>query len=326
MEMSMRVIPRTRGTVATGSRAIQIVATPGSGNGRALDTARQLREALRVRGRQVELEVFSDLDSLRGWAATGRTSFSLLICVGGDGTQSAAAVAAVRRSVPFLPVPSGFGNLFARAFRHPSRVDQVTDVLEHGELIPVDVGVRNGELFLCQESFGLLSQIQEQAEASTAWPRARWRRWLAYYRMALHHLRNTPLMPLRVAVDGRVVARDAVIVSVANVETYGPWLRLTPAASPIDGVFDVFAMSGTTAREVLARLLKRHCRLPGTEQGALVCRGRHVSVAAPHHARDELDLIPGLLRVAVSSETAEALTRDLARIDGASEVGTSQVA
>jgi hypothetical protein len=37
--------------------------------------------------------------------------------------------------------------------------------------------------------------------------------------MALHHLGETPLPPLRVTVDGKVVARDAVIVTVANVET-----------------------------------------------------------------------------------------------------------
>lgn len=322
----MRAIPRTRGTLATGSRVIQVVATPGSGNGRALDTTLQLRGALRARGHRVKLEVFSDLDSLRRWAATGGTRFSLLICVGGDGTQSTAAVAAVRRSVPLLPVPSGFGNLFARAFRHPHRVDRVIDWLEHGEVVPVDVGVRNGVLFLCQESFGLLSQIQDRAEASPARPRARWRRWLGYYRMALRHLRDTPLTPLRVAVDGRVVARDAVIVTVANVETYGAWLRLTPAASPIDGVFDVFVMRGTSKREILARLLKRQFRLPGTEQGTLVCRGRHVSVAAPHQARDQLHLIPRRLPVVVSAETAEALQRGLAPVGGVAQAGRPQVA
>jgi diacylglycerol kinase (ATP) len=300
------------------------VVTPGSGSGRALGTARELREALQARGREVKLEVFADLNSLRRWAATGRTSFSLLICVGGDGTQSTAALAAVRRSVPFLPIPSGFGNLFARALGQPVRIDRVIDLLEHGDLIHADVGVRNGNLFLCQESYGLLAQIQQRAEARTARPRSRWQRCLAYYRMALRHLRDMPLMPLQVAVDGRVVVRDATIVTVANVDTYGVWLRLTPAASPIDGLFDVCAIRGTK-QEILASLLRRHIRFPGTDSKAPLWRARHVSVAAPHHGWDELDLIPRLLPVVVSSETAEALERDLTKADH-SPAGARQVA
>jgi diacylglycerol kinase (ATP) len=316
----VRAISRIRGPRA-GSRTVQIVATPGSGNGRAGGKALRLRDALRARGHQAELELFSDLDSLRHWAATSGAGYSLLICIGGDGTLGTAAVAAVRQSVPFLPVPSGFGNLFARACRHPNRVDRVIDLVEHGTLLPVDVGVRNGELFLCQESFGLLFEIQHRAEASATRPRARWRRCLAYYRMALRHLWDTPLTRLTVAVDGRVVATDAVIVTVANVETYGAWLRLTPGASPIDGLFDVFAMRGRTKREILARLLRRQLRLPGTDEEALVCRGRHVSVATPHQVREELDLMPRLLPVVVSSETAEALEREATRAEEIAPAG-----
>ncbi|MGH7334825.1 MAG: diacylglycerol/lipid kinase family protein [Candidatus Rokuibacteriota bacterium] len=305
--MATQVIPWTRATRATGRRLIQIVATPGSGGGHALETARELRAALRTRGHSAQLKLFSDLENLRGWAATDGGRFSRLICVGGDGTMCAAAAAAVRWSVPFLPVPSGFGNLFARALGHGNRVEGVVDLLEHGELVHVDVGARNGQLFLCQESFGLLAQIQEGVEAALDRPRARWRRWLAYYRAALGHLRNTPLPTLRVVVDGRVLAREAAIVTVANVETYGAWLKLTPEASPIDGLFDVFVMTGASRREILVRLLQRHLRLPGTEHGTLLSRGRRVSVIAPHSARDRLELRPRVLPVLVSPKTAATL-------------------
>ena len=84
------------------ARPIQIVATPGSGNGQALDAARGLREMLRVRGHDTRLEVFGHLAELRRWATTGRSAFSTLIAVGGDGTQSTAAAAAVRQSAAFL--------------------------------------------------------------------------------------------------------------------------------------------------------------------------------------------------------------------------------
>ena len=133
---------------------------------------------------------------------------------------------------------------------------------------------------------------------------------MAYYRGAVRYLRDTPLTRLRVAVDGRIVADDAALVTVANVETYGAWLTLTPGASPVDGLFDVFVMRGATKLEVLAKLLRRHLRLPAAEQGSLLCRGRHVSVVTSGSTRDELEVMPGLLPVVVSMEMATRLARE----------------
>jgi diacylglycerol kinase (ATP) len=310
--MLTRKLPTGRGILRRDGRPVrpvQIVVTPGSGNGRALETARQLREALGARGQEARLDVFEDLHSLRRWARAGEPSFSLLICVGGDGTQSTTAPAAMRRSVPFLPVPSGFGNLFAGALGHSGRVEHALESLETGEVVGVDVGVRKGETFLCQEGFGLLSDVQTRTEASTWKPRARWRRGLAYYGTALRLLGQTRPTPLRVTVDGRVVARDAVIVIVANVPSYGAWLPLTPEASPVDGRFDVFVMSGSRSA-TLTRLLGRHLRIPGADRASRLFRGRHVSVAAPDSPPVELRMLPGLLPVVVPGATARALERD----------------
>ena len=110
---------------------VQIIATPGSGDGRARATARRLQRALARRGRDARVETFADLTCLKQWAATCAPTFSRLVCVGGDATLSAAAAASVRLSVPLLPVPSGFGNIFARTFGHPQRIDRVIELLDH---------------------------------------------------------------------------------------------------------------------------------------------------------------------------------------------------
>ena len=307
--------PGTRAARAATAGPIEIVVTPGSGNGRAMSTALQLRDALTARRRRTRLEVFSDLDSLHRWTTeSDGDSFSTLICVGGDGTQSTTALAAMRRSVPFLPVSSGFGNLFARAFNHPDSVEGALDLLARGRVIHSDVGMRNGELFLCQQSYGLIAEVQEAVEAAAV-PRARWQRWLAYYRAALRHLREAPPARLRVVVDGRVVAVDAALVIVANVKTYGAWLPLTPDASPVDGLFDVFVMRGASHRQVFLKLLRRHLRIPGAESTTVLCRGQRVSVSGLRSMRDQLQVLPRRLPVVVSPETAVALERGLGRRD-----------
>ncbi len=295
---------------AAAARPIEIVVTPGSGNGRAMATALELRDALTARRYLSSLEVFSDLDSLQQWAKKDGDDFSLVICVGGDGTQSTTARAAVRRSVPFLPVSSGFGNLFARAFDHPHDVRGALDLLAHGRVVHSDVGLRNGEVFLCQQSYGLIADVQDAVESGASAPRARWRRWLSYYRAAARYLRETPPLRRRVVVDGRVVAVDAALVIVANVKTYGSWLPLTPDASPVDGLFDVFVMKGATHRQVFGKLLRRHLRIPGLGSGSFLCRGQRVSVSGLGSARDQLEILPGGLPVVVSPERAEALERE----------------
>jgi diacylglycerol kinase (ATP) len=137
----------------------------------------------------------------------------------------------------------------------------------------------------------------------------------------VRHLRETPLAALQVAVDGRVVIRDAAVVTVANVKTYGGWLQLTPSASPTDGLFDVFVMHGASKREILAGLLRRHFRIPGSESGTHVYRGRRASVVAPGAPRNDLELMPGVLPVLVSPEARRALGRVVVPEDSPSPVG-----
>src|SRR6266850_5473402 len=113
---------------------IQMVVTPGSGSGRARSTARRLSKLLRRRGVEAATRAFGNLAALRRWAETCEPHFSHLICVGGDATLSAAAHASIRTKAAFVPVPNGFGNLFARVFGFPDRVEAVVALHEPGQV------------------------------------------------------------------------------------------------------------------------------------------------------------------------------------------------
>jgi hypothetical protein len=226
--------------------------------------------------------------------------------------------------VPFVTVPRGFGNLFAHAFNQPEAVEDVVDLLARGRVIHADVGACNGELFLCQQGYGLIAEVQRAVE-SVRVPRARTRRWLAYYRAALHRIDDQPSTPFRVVVDGRVVAADAALVIVANDKSYGAWLPLTPDASPVDGLFDVFVMRGSSRRHVFLELLRRHLRMPGVND-AVLCRGRRVSVSRPRAARDRLEILSHRLPIVVAPETAANLTRGLGRRQTAVVLGQGPAA
>jgi diacylglycerol kinase (ATP) len=287
--------------------AVEIVVTSGSGTGRALDTANRLLPALAAAGYDGHVRCFGNADELHAWARSCSLTFSHLVCVGGDATLSAAAAAAARLAVPLVPVPSGFGNVFTRAFGHGDRIASIVEQIQHGEIRRVDVGLAGQEIFLCHRSYGFLEDVQSAVERNRAQPRSRLRRHLAYYAMASEILREIPLSSIRVEVDGEDVAEDSALVTVANVETYRGFLTLTPNASAFDGLFDICIVPRTTKRGLLGRLLALFLKLPGCWDGVQLLRGRQVSVTVNGCTRHDLRVAPGVLPLALPAAREAAL-------------------
>jgi diacylglycerol kinase (ATP) len=288
------------------NRAVKVVVTPGSGAGAARQIARRLSRLLGRRRWQAEIESFHNLESLRRWAATSDGEFSHIVCIGGDATQSAAAVAAIRSEAAFVPVAAGFGNIFASVFGHPNRAEAVIELLERGERRRVDVGAVGDELFLSHRSYGLLEQVQQVAERGRRQPKNRILRYLWYWSVGRRFLFSTPLAGFQVEVDGARVADDAVLVTVANVETYRGFLSLTPSASPIDGMFDVFVIPRVGKLRLAWRLASLLLQLRGRWKGVRLYRGRRVTVTTPRR-REELQTRRRVLPLLVPPGALEAL-------------------
>lgn len=301
-------------------RPVEIVVTPGSGEGRALGLARRLRRLLRRRGRRATIRAFENLGALVRWAESGACDASHVICIGGDATQSAAARAAMRCNAPLVPVPTGFGNIFATVFRHPRRARHVANLLTRGESRRVDVGVvttsSEEDIFLSHRSYGLLEQVQTLAERGRRQPRRRLLRYLWYWGVAYRFLFRSRLASFSVEVDGHVVATDAVLVTVANVETYHGFLSLTPSASPIDGLFDVAVIQRMATTRLLWRLLRLLLQVPGRWDGLELHRGHRVVVTTPRRReiltvrRQALPLLvpPGAVEAAAARTVPDAPT------------------
>lgn len=291
---------------------VEIVVTPGSGEGHALGIARRLRRLLRRRGRGATIRAFGDLAGLVDWAEACAPDISHVVCVGGDATLSAAARAAMRCNAPLVPVPTGFGNIFANVFRHPRHATEVATLLETGEIRRVDVGVVTTasaeDVFLSHRSYGLLEQVQAAAERGRRQPRRRLLRYLWYWGVAYRFLFRSRLAEFRVEVDGQTLAEDAVLVTVANVETYHGFLSLTPTASPVDGLFDVAVIPRVSTARLLWRLLGLLLKAPGRWRGLALYRGRHVVVTTPRR-REQLTVRRHALPLLVPRGAVEAMTR-----------------
>jgi len=102
-----------------------------------------------------------------------------------------------------------------------------------------------------------------------------------------------------VEVDGERLPGEAALAIVANVPTYRGFLNLTPLASPLDGLLDVFCVPRTTKLRLVSLLFAALLRPPSGRGPAISRRARRVWLEVEGRASEELTVLPGALPVLV---------------------------
>ena len=182
---------------------------PRAGNGRP--SADELVEAARERG--LEVHVLGPDDDLLELARAADAD--VLGAAGGDGTLAAVATVAIERGVPFVCVPFGTRNHFARDLGL-DRDDPIAALgaFGGGEERRVDVGRVNGRLFLNNVSVGVYARLVHRRE------RHRRRREL-FARLRALAILLTQRKPLGLSLDGETTAARILLVA-NNAYTLSP--------------------------------------------------------------------------------------------------------
>jgi diacylglycerol kinase family enzyme len=172
--------------------------------GTARPTAEELEAAARERGVEVHvLREGEDLLELARAAGAGA-----LGAAGGDGTLAAVATVAIERGLPFVCVPFGTRNHFARDLGL-DRDDPLAAVaaFEDGATEQrVDVGRVNGRLFLNNVSIGVYARLVHRRERHR-------RRSELFARARALGILVTHRHPLGLTVDGEPIAARIVLVA-----------------------------------------------------------------------------------------------------------------
>ena len=199
---------------------------PRSGGGRAGRAG--LTEAARERGIEaVVLQPGDDLGALaEGAAADGADALGM---AGGDGSLALVASAASAHGVPFVCVPAGTRNHFARDLGlDPTdlvgALDAFTDALER----PIDVGDVNGRAFLNNVSLGVYGAAVQRESYRDAKART-------VFETAAEVLGPSAELPGVSLVDDRgAVHTDPAVILVSN----NPYALRRPAESAARPVLD----------------------------------------------------------------------------------------
>ena len=167
-------------------------------------TAEELRDAASSRG--VRVHLLADGDDLEALAREAEAD--VLGMAGGDGSLAAVADVAIERDVPFVCVPFGTRNHFARDLGL-DREDPLAALaaFDEGTERRIDVGYGNDRLFLNNVSLGIYARLVHRREHHR-----RRRDALARLRALALTLRDRGRLQ-RFTIDGEHVRAQLVLVS-----------------------------------------------------------------------------------------------------------------
>lgn len=183
----------------------------------------------------VEFQVHADREPL--------DSPEAVLLFGGDGTVHHYLPALIEKKIPFLPVPVGSGNDFARAVGNVS-ADVALKNWRHfvsggAAAVSVDAGeithAGGKAYYCCVAGAGFDSATNRIANSLPAWMRSRGGYALS---VVLATLRYRPV-PVVAEAEGHRAAERAMMVAFANAPSYGAGMRVAPLAKLDDGRLDV---------------------------------------------------------------------------------------
>ena len=239
-------------------------------------------------------------------AAALATGADLVLSYGGDGTHRACAAALAGTGVPLALLPAGTGNLLARRLRVPRSLDGAQDLAMCGGRRAIDVCDADGQPFLVMAGLGfdaaVLARTRPGLKSRVG--------WVAYWLAALQSVGRSPVLRVRLELDGgRQVTCRGVGVVVANIGTLPGGFPLLPQAAEDDGLLTVGLLtSDSLAHWAVLGGGSAARRTPSPER--LPCwstRQLRVSVDRPVPAQIDGEVVPARRDVEFSVR-ARALT------------------
>jgi YegS/Rv2252/BmrU family lipid kinase len=279
------------GQTGGAKRRHLLLVNPSAGAGRSRQRLPAIEAAMRAEGLSYRRVLTESIEHGCAEARAAAAAGEVPVVVSGDGLIGKVGGALAGAAAPLGVIPGGRGNDFARVVGIPTDPAAAVAVLAGGRERPIDVGVANGERFLCIASLGFDSdanRIANEARLLSGGP--------VYAYAALRALAQWRPARFTVVIDGRSRSFSGYSVAVANSKAYGGGMFVAPDAELDDGLLDVV----TTGMVGKARFL---VNLPSVFKGTHVerdevevARGRVVEVSAdrPFDVYADGDLLTSL--------------------------------
>jgi YegS/Rv2252/BmrU family lipid kinase len=280
------------------SRRLRLIVNPHAGGGRALASLPAVEDALRGHGVEYAVAQTTGIEHAQVLARGAVQAGEVAVSFGGDGLAGAVAHALRGTQGTLGLLPGGRGNDFARKLAIPLDPVEACAVLARGAERTVDVAEVDGRTFLGIASFGIDTEVQDIANATT-----RLDGQAVYLYATLRALASWKAVPLRLAIDGAPErAFDGYSVAACNSGVYGGGMHLAPGADIADGLIEVVSYGDLPKWRFLRGLARvfrgTHLRDPAVE--LVQARVVHVDAGRPFRIYadgDPVGTTPATIRV-----------------------------
>ena len=259
-----------------------VAINPHASFGKNHSAGDQAAAALRHAGHDVVELREAGYDALRSSARAALRPDSVLVVVGGDGMVHLGVELALEAGVPLGVIPSGTGNDFARHLGIPlGSVPLASDALMAGLTRPphmVDVGVSVGPdgtatPYGCVLSAGFDAIVNQRAN-TIRFPKGRHRYTVAL----LIELAKLRVLNYRVTIDGQDFSGRYLLVAVANAQSFGGGMKVTPEASIDDGIVDILLLKPLSRLNFLRIYPRVFKGTHVTDPRVIITRGRSIQI------------------------------------------------
>jgi YegS/Rv2252/BmrU family lipid kinase len=239
-----------------------LILNPTAGGGRVEATEKAIRRAFSHQSVRCKIALTRKIgDGTHIAREAAGEGWDAIIAGGGDGTVNEVANGLAGAGVPMGILPLGTVNVLARELKIPMDADGAVGVIANGRVKYLDLGCANGRYFTLMAGLGFDAEVV----ASIVQPLKDIMGASAYVLTAVETLARYRPTDVVLEMPGNHVHRcQAYLVVVANSSDYGYRLKVTPHASPDDGLLDVIVFERPRTdrigfvRQILEVFIRRH--------------------------------------------------------------------
>lgn len=216
-------------------KPVHLIVNPQSGYGGQKYQLKDLREEIRRTGREVREFVTRHAGHASDLARDLDGKASAVVVFGGDGTVNEVANGLVGSDVPMLVAPAGTENLLAKELRIPRRPADLAGLLEHGRIMPCDIGIINDCSFHSIIGVGFDAEVVRRLSVTRTGHISHlsyfWPMWRTFW--------EHDFPDMRIEADGELLYDGQGLAFVGNISRYSVGLRICRDARFDDGLLDL---------------------------------------------------------------------------------------
>ncbi len=235
-----------------------VIINPTAGFKRRPRTTRLIEDHFKHQDSEYEVrETRRQGDALRWGRAARAEGFDLIAVVGGDGTVREVVEGLMRSGarIPLALIPTGTGNVTARALFIPIDVRKAFNVIASGRPATFDIGYlpEHDRYFVFVAGAGYDAALIHDTSQEM-------KRTLGFFAYIVNGAKNffkVRRVTMELELDGRVMRLRAHTIMVINIGTFGKikW-TMAPDVDPHDGKLNILVLTSRSFWGTLATLLR----------------------------------------------------------------------